>query len=78
MVSMSTRFKVLPCTCNCESLSDYVFSDGIVELGYFCCFSIAFASAVLGFYTGWLFPAAIVGTLVFIIGIFMMFDDIPA
>ncbi|XP_061492649.1 anoctamin-7 [Rhineura floridana] len=33
--------------------------------------------AWLGFYTGWLFPAALVGTLVFIIGIFVMFDDIP-
>ncbi|XP_054838891.1 anoctamin-7-like [Eublepharis macularius] len=39
---------------------------------------IALYFAWLGFYTGWLFPAAIVGTLVFVIGIFMMFDDIPA
>ncbi|XP_077205145.1 anoctamin-7 [Paroedura picta] len=39
---------------------------------------IALYFAWLGFYTGWLFPAAIVGTLVFIIGIFMMFEDIPA
>uniref|UniRef100_A0ABM5G2X5 Anoctamin n=1 Tax=Pogona vitticeps TaxID=103695 RepID=A0ABM5G2X5_9SAUR len=38
---------------------------------------IALYFAWLGFYTGWLFPAAVVGTLVFIIGIFMMFDDIP-
>ncbi|XP_054839763.1 anoctamin-7 [Eublepharis macularius] len=38
---------------------------------------IALYFAWLGFYTGWLFPAAIVGTLVFVIGIFMMFDDIP-
>ncbi|XP_060098094.1 anoctamin-7 [Heteronotia binoei] len=39
---------------------------------------IALYFAWLGFYTGWLFPAAIVGTIVFLIGIFMMFDDIPA
>ncbi|XP_062988335.1 anoctamin-7 [Elgaria multicarinata webbii] len=38
---------------------------------------IALYFAWLGFYTGWLLPAAVVGTLVFIIGIFMMFDDIP-
>nr|XP_028586804.1 anoctamin-7 [Podarcis muralis]XP_028586805.1 anoctamin-7 [Podarcis muralis] len=38
---------------------------------------IALYFAWLGFYTGWLLPAAVVGTLVFIIGIFMMLDDIP-
>ncbi|XP_042315616.1 anoctamin-7 [Sceloporus undulatus] len=38
---------------------------------------IALYFAWLGFYTGWLLPAAVVGTIVFIIGIFMMFDDIP-
>ncbi|KAH0623974.1 hypothetical protein JD844_007205 [Phrynosoma platyrhinos] len=38
---------------------------------------IALYFAWLGFYTAWLLPAAVVGTLVFIIGIFMMFDDIP-
>ncbi|XP_013932086.1 PREDICTED: anoctamin-7 isoform X2 [Thamnophis sirtalis] len=38
---------------------------------------IALYFAWLGFYTAWLLPAAIVGTLVFIIGIFMMFHDIP-
>uniref|UniRef100_A0A8C5S969 Anoctamin n=1 Tax=Laticauda laticaudata TaxID=8630 RepID=A0A8C5S969_LATLA len=38
---------------------------------------IALYFAWLGFYTAWLLPAAIVGTLVFVIGIFMMFHDIP-
>ncbi|XP_007443076.1 anoctamin-7-like [Python bivittatus] len=38
---------------------------------------IALYFAWLGFYTAWLLPAAVVGTLVFIIGIFMMFHDIP-
>ncbi|XP_053164979.1 anoctamin-7 [Hemicordylus capensis] len=38
---------------------------------------IALYFAWLGFYTAWLFPAAVVGTLVFLIGIFMVFDDIP-
>nr|XP_060623941.1 anoctamin-7 [Anolis sagrei ordinatus] len=38
---------------------------------------IALYFAWLGFYTGWLLPAAVVGTLVFIIGIFMIFNDIP-
>uniref|UniRef100_A0A8D2L385 Anoctamin n=1 Tax=Varanus komodoensis TaxID=61221 RepID=A0A8D2L385_VARKO len=38
---------------------------------------IALYFAWLGFYTGWLLPAAVVGTLVFIIGIFMMFEDVP-
>ncbi|XP_066477596.1 anoctamin-7 [Tiliqua scincoides] len=38
---------------------------------------IALYFAWLGFYTAWLLPAAVVGTLVFIIGIFMVFNDIP-
>ncbi|XP_039176480.1 anoctamin-7 isoform X5 [Crotalus tigris] len=38
---------------------------------------IALYFAWLGFYTAWLLPAAVVGTLVFIIGIFLMFHDIP-
>ncbi|XP_039617734.1 anoctamin-7 [Polypterus senegalus] len=39
---------------------------------------IALYFAWLGFYTGWLLPAAVVGTLVFIFGIFLMLTDIPA
>ncbi|XP_030431862.1 anoctamin-7 [Gopherus evgoodei] len=39
---------------------------------------IALYFAWLGFYTGWLLPAAVVGTLVFIAGIFLMLSDIPA
>ncbi|NXA52392.1 ANO7 protein, partial [Nothocercus julius] len=39
---------------------------------------VAFYFTWLGFYTGWLLPAAVVGTLVFIAGIFLMFDDVPA
>uniref|UniRef100_A0A8C8VLZ7 Anoctamin n=1 Tax=Pelusios castaneus TaxID=367368 RepID=A0A8C8VLZ7_9SAUR len=39
---------------------------------------IALYFAWLGFYTGWLLPAAVVGTLVFIVGIFLMLTDIPA
>ncbi|XP_065700767.1 anoctamin-7 [Patagioenas fasciata] len=31
-----------------------------------------------GFYTGWLLPAAVVGTVVFITGIFLMFNDVPS
>lgn len=30
-----------------------------------------------GFYTGWLLPAAAVGTLVFLVGCFMVFSDVP-
>lgn len=30
-----------------------------------------------GFYTGWLLPAAVVGTLVFLVGCFMVFSDTP-
>ncbi|XP_067897885.1 anoctamin-7-like isoform X2 [Heterodontus francisci] len=39
---------------------------------------IAFYFTWIGFYTGWLLPAAIVGTVVFIVGIFLMINDIPA
>ncbi|CAM4613918.1 anoctamin-7 [Caretta caretta] len=39
---------------------------------------IALYFAWLGFYTGWLLPAAVVGSLVFIAGIFLMLSDIPA
>ncbi|XP_073928370.1 anoctamin-7 isoform X3 [Castor canadensis] len=31
----------------------------------------------LGFYTGWLLPAAVVGTVVFLVGCFMVFSDTP-
>lgn len=31
-----------------------------------------------GFYTGWLLPAAVVGMVVFITGIFLMFSDVPS
>ncbi|MBN3298497.1 ANO7 protein, partial [Amia calva] len=39
---------------------------------------IALYFAWLGFYTGWLLPAAVVGTLVFFFGIWLMLVDIPA
>ncbi|GCC33869.1 hypothetical protein chiPu_0012340 [Chiloscyllium punctatum] len=39
---------------------------------------IAFYFAWIGFYTGWLLPAAIVGTVVFIVGINLVLSDIPA
>ncbi|XP_009081914.1 PREDICTED: anoctamin-7 [Acanthisitta chloris] len=39
---------------------------------------VAFYFAWLGFYTGWLLPAAVVGTVVFVTGIFLMFSDVPA
>ncbi|XP_014818448.1 PREDICTED: anoctamin-7 isoform X2 [Calidris pugnax] len=39
---------------------------------------IAFYFAWLGFYTGWLLPAAVVGMVVFIMGIFLMFNDVPS
>ncbi|XP_043347538.1 anoctamin-7 isoform X2 [Dermochelys coriacea] len=39
---------------------------------------IALYFAWLGFYAGWLLPAAVVGSLVFIAGIFLMLSDIPA
>ncbi|NXA41326.1 ANO7 protein, partial [Eudromia elegans] len=38
---------------------------------------VAFYFTWLGFYTGWLLPAAVVGTVVFIAGIFLMFNDVP-
>ncbi|NXE56072.1 ANO7 protein, partial [Casuarius casuarius] len=39
---------------------------------------VAFYFAWLGFYTGWLLPAAVMGTMVFIAGISLMFDDVPS
>ncbi|KAJ1089461.1 hypothetical protein NDU88_002612, partial [Pleurodeles waltl] len=39
---------------------------------------IALYFAWLGFYTGWLLPAAVIGTVVFFFGIFLMEVDIPA
>uniref|UniRef100_A0A8C7DU26 Anoctamin n=1 Tax=Oncorhynchus kisutch TaxID=8019 RepID=A0A8C7DU26_ONCKI len=39
---------------------------------------IALYFAWLGFYTGWLLPAAVVGTLVFLFGIWLMVTDVPA
>ncbi|XP_038673116.1 anoctamin-7-like [Scyliorhinus canicula] len=38
---------------------------------------IAFYFTWIGFYTGWLLPAAIVGTIVFFVGISLMVTDIP-
>ncbi|XP_066088737.1 anoctamin-7 isoform X2 [Saccopteryx bilineata] len=38
---------------------------------------VAFYFAWLGFYTGWLLPAAVVGTLVFLVGVSMVFSDTP-
>ncbi|NXA21914.1 ANO7 protein, partial [Ibidorhyncha struthersii] len=39
---------------------------------------VAFYFTWLGFYMGWLLPAVVVGTVVFIAGIFLMFNDIPS
>lgn len=39
---------------------------------------IALYFAWLGFYTGWLLPAAVVGTLVFLFGIWLAVTDVPA
>ncbi|XP_035535557.1 anoctamin-7 [Morone saxatilis] len=39
---------------------------------------IALYFAWLGFYTGWLLPASIVGLLIFFIGFFLMATDVPA
>uniref|UniRef100_A0A3P8YNZ6 Anoctamin n=1 Tax=Esox lucius TaxID=8010 RepID=A0A3P8YNZ6_ESOLU len=39
---------------------------------------IALYFAWLGFYTGWLLPAAVVGTVVFLFGIWQMVNDTPA
>ncbi|XP_006902997.1 PREDICTED: anoctamin-7 [Elephantulus edwardii] len=38
---------------------------------------VAFYFAWLGFYTGWLLPAATVGSLVFMVGCFLVFSDTP-
>ncbi|XP_045701803.1 anoctamin-7 isoform X3 [Phyllostomus hastatus] len=38
---------------------------------------VALYFAWLGFYTGWLLPAAAVGTLVFLVGCFLAFSDTP-
>ncbi|KAM7104663.1 anoctamin-7 isoform 2-T2 [Molossus nigricans] len=38
---------------------------------------VALYFAWLGFYTGWLLPAAVVGTLVFLVGCLMVFSDTP-
>ncbi|XP_053736069.1 anoctamin-7 isoform X2 [Synchiropus splendidus] len=39
---------------------------------------IALYFAWLGFYTGWLLPASVVGTVVFIVGFWLVATDIPA
>ncbi|NXE84125.1 ANO7 protein, partial [Cochlearius cochlearius] len=39
---------------------------------------VAFYFAWLGFYTGWLLPAAVVGTVVFLVGIVLMLSDVPS
>ncbi|XP_037315209.1 anoctamin-7 [Pungitius pungitius] len=39
---------------------------------------IALYFAWLGFYTGWLLPAALVGTVVFLFGFWLMANDVPA
>ncbi|XP_057695968.1 anoctamin-7 [Corythoichthys intestinalis] len=39
---------------------------------------IALYFAWLGFYTGWLVPASLVGTLVFLTGFWLMITDVPA
>ncbi|KAM6970142.1 anoctamin-7 [Aplochiton taeniatus] len=39
---------------------------------------IALYFAWLGFYTGWLFPASVVGTVVFLFGFWLMATDVPA
>ncbi|XP_075385637.1 anoctamin-7 [Tenrec ecaudatus] len=38
---------------------------------------VALYFAWLGFYTGWLLPAAVVGSLVFLVGCLLVFSDIP-
>ncbi|KAM5324819.1 anoctamin-7 isoform 2-T2 [Glossophaga mutica] len=38
---------------------------------------VALYFAWLGFYTGWLLPAAVVGTLVFLVGCFLLLSDTP-
>ncbi|XP_074536453.1 anoctamin-7 [Halichoeres trimaculatus] len=39
---------------------------------------IALYFAWLGFYTGWLVPASIVGTIIFLVGFWLMATDVPA
>ncbi|AWO99528.1 putative anoctamin-7-like [Scophthalmus maximus] len=39
---------------------------------------IALYFAWLGFYTAWLVPASLVGTLIFLFGLWLMFTDVPA
>ncbi|KAM9733780.1 LOW QUALITY PROTEIN: anoctamin-7 [Menidia menidia] len=39
---------------------------------------IALYFAWLGFYTGWLLPASVVGTLVFLVGFWLVATDVPA
>ncbi|XP_020513581.2 anoctamin-7 [Labrus bergylta] len=39
---------------------------------------IALYFAWLGFYTGWLVPASVVGTLIFFVGFWLMATDVPA
>ncbi|NXN36475.1 ANO7 protein, partial [Rhinoptilus africanus] len=39
---------------------------------------VAFYFAWLGFYTGWLLPAAAVGMVVFVTGLFLVFSDVPS
>ncbi|CAJ1066342.1 anoctamin-7 [Xyrichtys novacula] len=39
---------------------------------------IALYFAWLGFYTGWLVPASIVGTVIFLVGFWLMATDVPA
>ncbi|XP_059187790.1 anoctamin-7 [Centropristis striata] len=39
---------------------------------------IALYFAWLGFYTGWLLPASVVGTVIFLIGFWLMNTDVPA
>uniref|UniRef100_A0A672H7N9 Anoctamin n=1 Tax=Salarias fasciatus TaxID=181472 RepID=A0A672H7N9_SALFA len=39
---------------------------------------IALYFAWLGFYTGWLFPASVMGTVIFLVGVWLMATDVPA
>uniref|UniRef100_A0A3Q3WCA1 Anoctamin n=1 Tax=Mola mola TaxID=94237 RepID=A0A3Q3WCA1_MOLML len=39
---------------------------------------IALYFAWLGFYTGWLLPASLVGTVIFLVGFWLMVNDVPA
>lgn len=40
-----------------------------------CTFSFVFSA---GFYTGWLLPAAVVGLVIFLFGVWLMVTDVPA